>query len=236
MAWDLQRAAEKLNLLLLGMASRLSVSPETNAPHEPETPIVSRVASVRSWDKGAQMQKAAPDQVEAACVWPREWAAEWILGDISRVTGSPLNRNRVTLAILEDTITTEKTNHEKNGANKSVVDEMTDLVAGAAGALAETAVKAVAKKTERAIAKRIPVPVKKAAKTVAKAAKAPKKSAKETAKKAPKKTAKKSAPKKFAKKAGPKKAAKKSKKARRSWRSRLTRSSATWNNQTIHND
>ncbi|MGY4350255.1 hypothetical protein ACVWXM_006748 [Bradyrhizobium sp. GM7.3] len=53
---------------------------------------------------------------------------------------------------------TEKANQEKNGADKTVVDQMTDLVAGAAGALAETAVKAVAKKTERAIAKRIPDP------------------------------------------------------------------------------
>lgn len=44
-----------------------------------------------------------------------EGAAEWILGDISRVSGSPLNRNRVTLAILEDTMETEKANQEKNG-------------------------------------------------------------------------------------------------------------------------
>jgi hypothetical protein len=139
-----------------------------------------------------------------------------IFGGISRGYRFPLGQKSSYSSDLEDTMDTEKTNQEKNGANKSVVDEMTDLVAGAAGAFAETAVKAVAKKTERAIAKRIPVPVKKAAKTVAKAAKAPKKSAKETAKKAPKKTAKKSAPKKSAKKAGPKKAAKKSKKARRS--------------------
>jgi hypothetical protein len=47
---------------------------------------------------------------------------------------------------------TEKTEQATNGtaqSDKSIMDQMTDLVAGAAGTLAETAVKAVAKKTTR---------------------------------------------------------------------------------------
>ena len=49
---------------------------------------------------------------------------------------------------------------------------MTDLAAQAAGTLAETAVKAGAKKAKKAVARRLPGPVKKAAKTIARAAKA----------------------------------------------------------------
>jgi acyl-CoA reductase-like NAD-dependent aldehyde dehydrogenase len=66
---------------------------------------------------------------------------------------------------------------------KPIIDQVTDLAADAAGTLAETAVKAGAKKAREAIAKRLPRPVKKAANTIAKAAKAPKKSAKKTTKK-----------------------------------------------------
>ena len=57
---------------------------------------------------------------------------------------------------------------------KPIIDQVTDLAADAAGTLAETAVKAGAKKAREAIAKRLPRPVKKAANTIAKAAKAPK--------------------------------------------------------------
>jgi uncharacterized membrane protein YebE (DUF533 family) len=67
---------------------------------------------------------------------------------------------------------TEKSENEKtesqtvNGHDsapdekKPIIDQMTDLAAQAAGALAETAV--VAKKAKKAIAKRIPTSVKKA--------------------------------------------------------------------------
>ena len=75
----------------------------------------------------------------------------------------------------------------KNGRNnfhpngkKPIIDEMTDLAAQAAGTLAETAVKAAAKKAKTAVAKRLPRPVKKAAKTIAKATKVPKKRVKKT--------------------------------------------------------
>ena len=87
---------------------------------------------------------------------------------------------------------TEKTQYE-NGQDdsppeekKPIIDQVTDLAADAAGTLAETAVKAGAKKAREAIAKRLPRPVKKAASTIAKAAKAPKKSAKKTTKKSKK--------------------------------------------------
>jgi hypothetical protein len=84
---------------------------------------------------------------------------------------------------------TEKTQHGNGQDNsapekkKPIIDQVTDLAAAAAGTLAETAVKAGAKKAREAVAKRLPRPVKKAANTIAKAAKAPKKSAKKTAKK-----------------------------------------------------
>ena len=89
---------------------------------------------------------------------------------------------------------------------KPIVDQMTDVVADAAGELAKTAVKAVAKRAKKAVAVHTPRPVKKAAKAVAKAAKAPKKTSKKTVKKAKKAVAKK------AKKA----VSKKSKKAKKS--------------------
>jgi hypothetical protein len=84
----------------------------------------------------------------------------------------------------------EKTQHGNGQDNtppeekKPIVDQMTDLAAAAAGTLAETAVKAGAKKAREEVAKRLPRRVKKAANTIAKAAKTPKKrSAKKTAKK-----------------------------------------------------
>src|ERR1700689_3337503 len=69
---------------------------------------------------------------------------------------------------------------------KPMVDQMTDVVAGAAGELAKTAGKAVAKRAKKAVVRHTPRPVKKAAKAVSKAAKAPKKkkAAKKVAKKA----------------------------------------------------
>jgi hypothetical protein len=97
--------------------------------------------------------------------------------------------------------------------DKPLVDQMTDVVADAAGELAKTAVKAVAKRAKKAVVSHTPKPVKRAAKAVAKAAKAPKK----TAKKAVKKTAKKA--KKAAKKSSAKKTSKKkSKKSKKSKR------------------
>jgi negative regulator of sigma E activity len=85
--------------------------------------------------------------------------------------------------------------HEANTSNvettetakerKPIVDQMTDLAAQAAGALAETAVKVVAKRAKKAAAKRLPAPVKRAAaktaKSTARKTRAPKKKA--TAKK-----------------------------------------------------
>jgi hypothetical protein len=59
---------------------------------------------------------------------------------------------------------------------------MTDLAAQAAGSLAETAVKAGAKKAKKAVARRLPGPVKKAAKTIARAAGAKSRATKATAK------------------------------------------------------
>ena len=55
---------------------------------------------------------------------------------------------------------------------KPIIDQMTELAAQAAGTLAETAVKAGAKKAKKAVARRLPGPVKKAATTIARAAKA----------------------------------------------------------------
>ena len=86
--------------------------------------------------------------------------------------------------------------------DKPLVDQMTDVVADAAGELAKTAVKAVAKRAKKAVISHTPKPVKRAAKAVAKVAKAPKKTAKKAAKKVAKKAKKtvKKAPKKTAKK------------------------------------
>jgi hypothetical protein len=99
--------------------------------------------------------------------------------------------------------------------DKPLVDQMTDVVADAAGELAKTAVKAVAKRAKKAVVRNTPAPIKRAAKAVAKATKAPKTTAKKVVKKTVKK-AKKTAKKAFAKKAkktAPKKS--KSKKSKR---------------------
>jgi hypothetical protein len=83
--------------------------------------------------------------------------------------------------------------------DKPLVDQMTDVVADAAGELAKTAVNAVAKRAKKAVISHTPKPVKKAAKAVTKAAKAPKRAAKK-AKKKGKKAAKQSPVRKTAKK------------------------------------
>jgi hypothetical protein len=97
---------------------------------------------------------------------------------------------------------------EKDDKDKPLVDQMTDVVADAAGELAKTAVKAVAKRAKKAVVRNTPAPVKRATKAVAKAAKAPKKTAKKAVKKAKKAAAKKS-------KKTAKKSVKKSKKSKR---------------------
>jgi hypothetical protein len=81
--------------------------------------------------------------------------------------------------VIEATIHEEPAMDTKNGRDNSppegekpIIDQMTDLAAQAAGTLAETAVKAGAKKAKKAVARRLPGPVKKAAKTIARAAKA----------------------------------------------------------------
>ena len=99
--------------------------------------------------------------------------------------------------------------------DKPLVDQMTDVVADAAGELAKTAVKAVAKRAKKAVVRNTPAPIKRAAKAVAKATKAPKTTAKKVVKKTVKK-AKKTAKKAFAKKA--KKTAPKKSKSRKSKR------------------
>ena len=98
--------------------------------------------------------------------------------------------------------------------DKPLVDQMTDVVADAAGELAKTAVKAGAKRAKKAVVSHTPTPVKRAAKAVVKAAKAPKKTAKKAVKKTAKK-AKKAAKKSSAKKTVKKKKSKKSKKSKR---------------------
>ena len=72
----------------------------------------------------------------------------------------------------------------KEEKDKPLVDQMTDVVADAAGELAKTAVKAVAKRAKKAVVRNTPRPIKRAAKAVAKAAKAPKKTGKKAVKKA----------------------------------------------------
>jgi len=87
----------------------------------------------------------------------------------------------------------------KNEKDKPLVDQMTDVVADAAGELAKAAVKSVAKRAKKAVVRNTPAPVKRAAKAVAKAAKSPKKTANKAVKKAKKvvaKTTKRAAPKK----------------------------------------
>ncbi|OCK56987.1 hypothetical protein LMTR3_12610 [Bradyrhizobium sp. LMTR 3] len=63
---------------------------------------------------------------------------------------------------------TEKTDNEK----KPIIDQMTDMAAEAAGNLAETGVRAAAKKAKQEVAKRLPRTVKKAGKTITRAASA----------------------------------------------------------------
>jgi hypothetical protein len=55
---------------------------------------------------------------------------------------------------------------------KPIIDQMTDMAAQAAGNLAETGVRAAAKKAKQEVAKRLPRTVKKAGKTITEAAEA----------------------------------------------------------------
>ena len=80
--------------------------------------------------------------------------------------------------VIEAAIPQERAMDTENGfdnsppaGEKPIVDQMTELAAQAAGTLAETAVKAGANKAKKAVARRLPGPVKKAAKTIARAAK-----------------------------------------------------------------
>ena len=80
--------------------------------------------------------------------------------------------------VIEATIPKEPAMDEQNGRDNSppkgekpIIDQMTELTAQAAGTLAETAVKAGAKKAKKAVARRLPGSVKKAANTIARAAK-----------------------------------------------------------------
>ena len=80
--------------------------------------------------------------------------------------------------VIEATIPQERAMDTENGRDNSppegekpIIDQMTELAAQAAGTLAETAVKAGANKAKKAVARRLPGPVKKAAKTIARAAK-----------------------------------------------------------------
>ena len=80
--------------------------------------------------------------------------------------------------VIEATIPQEPAMVMENGRDNSppegekpIIDQMTELAAQAAGSLAETAVKAGANKAKKAVARRLPGPVKKAAKTIARAAK-----------------------------------------------------------------
>ena len=81
--------------------------------------------------------------------------------------------------VIEATIPQEPAMDKQNGRDNSppegekpIIDQMTELAAQAAGTLAETAVKAGAKKAKKAVARRLPGPVKKAATAIARAAKA----------------------------------------------------------------
>ena len=102
-----------------------------------------------------------------------------------------------------------KQKEEQNDPKKPVGEQITDFVALAAGALAETAVKSVARRMRNAAPKKTPEPLKKAVKSISKASKAPKRSAKKAAKKVVKR-----AKKSMAKKASKKKAGNKAKKSK----------------------
>src|SRR6478672_2603646 len=80
--------------------------------------------------------------------------------------------------VIEATIPQEPAMDKQNGRDNSpsegekpIIDQMTELAAQAAGNLAETAVRAGAKKAKKAVARRLPGSVKKAATTTARAAK-----------------------------------------------------------------
>ena len=76
-----------------------------------------------------------------------------------------------------------KQNEEQSDPKKPAGEQITDLVAAAAGARAEPAVKSVAKRVRKAAAKKTPDPVKKAVRSISKASKASERTTKRGAKK-----------------------------------------------------
>ena len=54
----------------------------------------------------------------------------------------------------------DRKKNNRSDEKKSVADQMTDMLATAAGALAETAVKTVAKRVRKTVTKKTPAPVK----------------------------------------------------------------------------
>jgi hypothetical protein len=95
----------------------------------------------------------------------------WLLRSVAQRT---IRRQEETLLtseaeVIEATIRQEPAMDTENGRDNSrpegekpIIDQMTELAAQAAGTLAETAVKAGAKKAKKAVARRLPGPVKKA--------------------------------------------------------------------------
>src|SRR5215207_10086448 len=109
--------------------------------------------------------------------------------------GFCLSNHTTVRSAVEELMDDTKQKEEQNDSKKPVGEQITDLVAAAAGALAETAVKSVAKRARKATAKKTPAPMKKAVKSISKT-KAPKRSAKKVIKRAKKSTAKKASKKK----------------------------------------
>jgi len=119
---------------------------------------------------------------------------------------------------MDDTKQTDEhaTAAQPEPSKKPIAEQMTDLLATAAGALAEGAVRSVAKHVRKTAAKKAPAPIKKAAQGVANAAKRPKRAKKSVQHIASKKAAKKAKrPKKAASKKPSKKAQTRAKKSTR---------------------
>jgi hypothetical protein len=95
--------------------------------------------------------------------------------------GPLLGQDRSAQSVSEGLMDDTKQKEEQNGPKKPVGEQVTDLVAAAAGALAETAVQSVAKRVRKAAAAKTPKPVKKAVSSISKAA--PKRTAERRAKK-----------------------------------------------------
>jgi hypothetical protein len=111
-----------------------------------------------------------------------------------------------------DAMENEKTEDTKSQPKKPIVDQMTDLAAVAAGALAATAVRSAAKRAKKAVAKRVPASIKKGATSLT-----------QPAKKAPKRGRKTADGQRTRKAAATKKTAKKTSKGRSSKPSRKSK-------------